>query len=73
MKAVFGIGLVLLVLGLLSLVVPIPRSDHDGVKLGGVSINVSSHHDEKLSPVVSGVLILAGVGMVVAGRVAVKT
>ena len=68
MKAIFGIGLVLLVLGVLSLVVPIPRSEHDGVNVGGMSLNVTTHHDEKASPIVSGVLILGGIAMLVAGK-----
>ena len=36
MKPLFWIGLVLLILGLGSLIVPIPRHERDGVKIGGV-------------------------------------
>ncbi len=69
MKLLFGIGLVVLVLGALSLFVPIPRSEHSGVKAGGVSLGIETHHDERLSPVVSGLIILAGAGLMVAGGV----
>jgi hypothetical protein len=68
MKALFGIGLLLLVAGVLSLFVPLPQREHDGVKVGDVSVGITTHHDEKVSPGVSAVMILGGVGMLVAGR-----
>jgi hypothetical protein len=36
MKVLFWIGLVVLILGLVSLVVPIPRSEREGFTVGGV-------------------------------------
>jgi hypothetical protein len=68
MKALFTIGLVMLILGVLSLVVPIPHSEREGFKAGGVSIGVETHHDERVSPIVSGVLILGGAGLLIAGK-----
>jgi hypothetical protein len=68
MKALFGIGLALLVLGVVSLLVPIPRHEREGVSLGGVSIGVETRHNEKASPVVSAALLLGGVGLLVAGK-----
>jgi len=68
MKALFWIGLVVLVLGIVSLVVPIPRTEHEGFKAGGVSIGVETHHSENVSPIVSGVMILGGAGMMIAQR-----
>jgi hypothetical protein len=44
MKALFWIGLVLLILGVVSLLVPIPRNQRDGVNVGGVSIGIESRH-----------------------------
>lgn len=67
MKAVFWIGLVLLILGLASLVVPIPRQERHGVEVGDVAVGVQTESREKVSPVVSGVLIVAGAGMMIAG------
>ena len=67
MKILVWFGLVLLVLGVASLLVPIPRSEKDGVNIGGVSIGIETKHDEKVSPIVSAVMILGGVGLMIAG------
>ena len=68
MKALFGVGLVVLALGVLSLFVPIPHSERKGVEAGDISIGVTTHKKETVSPFVSGVMILAGAGMMIAGR-----
>lgn len=68
MKALFWIGLALLILGVVSLLVPIPRNERDGVNVGGVSIGIETRHDEKVSPIVSAVMILGGVGLMIAGK-----
>ena len=68
MKALFAVGLVLVILGLASLFVPIPQKDRAGVQIGGVSLGVETSHKEKVSPVVSAVLIIAGAGMMIAGQ-----
>ena len=68
MKALFAVGIVLVVLGLASLFVPIPQKDRAGVQIGGVSLGVETSHKEKVSPVVSAVLIIAGAGMMIAGQ-----
>ena len=67
MKALFAVGLVLLVLGIASLFVPIPQKDRTGVEVGGVSLGIETSHREKVSPIVSAVLVLAGAGMMIAG------
>ena len=68
MKPLFWAGLVLLMLGLAGLVIPIPRNQRDGVKVGGLSIGVETRHDEKAPPALSAVMILAGAGLMIAGR-----
>jgi hypothetical protein len=68
MKILFWIGLVVLVLGLVSLVVPIPRSERDGFKAGGISIGVETQHSERLPPILGGAMILAGAGLMIAGK-----
>ena len=68
MKILFWVGIAVLVLGLLSLVVPIPRSEHSGIQAGGISMGVETHYDEKVSPIVSAVMILGGAGMMIAGK-----
>ncbi len=68
MKILFWIGIVVLVLGGLSLVIPIPRSEHAGIQAGGISMGMETHYDEKVSPIVSAVMILGGVGLMIAGK-----
>jgi hypothetical protein len=68
MKALFFIGLVVLILGIASLVVPIPRSEKEGVTVGGVSLGVETRHQEKVSPALSAVMILGGLGAMAAGK-----
>jgi hypothetical protein len=68
MKALFAVGLLVLILGVASLFVPIPQKDRAGVEIGGVSLGVETSHKEKVSPIVSAVLILAGAGMMIAGQ-----
>ncbi len=67
MKALFWFGLLVLVLGIASLFVAIPRSETEGVKAGNVNIGVQVRHNERVSPIVSAVLILSGAGMMIAG------
>jgi hypothetical protein len=68
MKALFFIGLVVLILGLVSLVVPIPRSEREGLTVGGVSLGVETRHEEKVAPALSAVMILGGLGAMAAGK-----
>jgi hypothetical protein len=68
MKALFFFGLVVLILGVVSLFVPIPQTQHEGIKAGNVSLGVETHNSEKVSPIVSAVLILGGAGMMIAGK-----
>jgi hypothetical protein len=68
MKALFVVGLVVLILGVASLFVPIPKNERSGVEVAGVEIGVETSHRETVSPIVSGVLVLAGAGMMIAGK-----
>ena len=68
MKPLFGIGLLVLILGIGSLVVPIPHSERDGLTVGGVSVGVETRHEEKLSPALSAVLILGGLGVMAVSK-----
>lgn len=72
MKALFWLGLILLVLGIVSLFVPIPRSEKEGIKIGGSSIGIETRHQEKVPPAISAVLIAAGAAMLIAGRKALS-
>jgi hypothetical protein len=67
-RPLFWAGLALLIVGLASLVIAIPHKERDGVNLGGISIGVETRHDEKAPPIVSAVMILGGVGLMIAGK-----
>jgi hypothetical protein len=68
MKPLFAVGLVILILGIASLFVPIPKKERAGLEVGGVSLGVETTHKETVSPIVSGVLILAGAAMMIVGK-----
>ena len=71
MSALFWIGLAVLILGLASLVVPISRVHESGIQAGGISIGIETQGEEKVSPILSGLMILGGAGMMIAPRVKV--
>jgi hypothetical protein len=68
MKGLIYVGLVVLILGIASLVVPIPHTDRAGIEIGNVNLGVQTHHDDKVSPGLSAALILGGVGLMIAGN-----
>jgi len=67
MKALFWMGLVVFLLGIASLFVAIPHKENKGIKVGDASIGVQVRHHDRVSPLVSGILIAAGAGMMIAG------
>ena len=67
MKTLFYAGLFLVVLGIASLVVPIPRSETAGIKIGDTNIGVRTSHSECVSPIISAVLIAGGIALTIAG------
>ena len=58
----------MLVLGVLSLVVPIPHKEREGLSAGGISVGVETQHSQTVSPIISVVMILGGAGMMIAGK-----
>jgi hypothetical protein len=67
MKPLLIIGLVVLVLGILSFVVPVPVNKTHEIKAGDASVGITTHHNEKLSPVVGGILCAVGAVLLIAG------
>jgi hypothetical protein len=68
MKALFWIGMVVLIVGIASLFVPIPHNQREGFKAGDVSVGIETRHEDKVSPYMSAAIILGGAGMMVVGR-----
>jgi hypothetical protein len=67
MKIMLFAGLLLIVLGILSLFVPIPHSETEGIKVGNTSLGVQTSHSERVSPIISVVLIAGGIALSIAG------
>jgi hypothetical protein len=66
-KALLWIGVVLLVLGIASLLIPIPHTETQGIKAGDLNIGVQTKHSERVAPAVSVVLIAGGIALMIAG------
>lgn len=67
MKMLLYAGLLLVVLGIASLVVPIPHSETDGIKVGNTNLGIQTNHSERVSPTISIVLIAGGIALSIAG------
>jgi hypothetical protein len=68
MRGLFWLGLIVVIIGVALLFVPIPRSEKHGVKAGDISFGVETRSQEKLPPAVNAVIVLAGVGIMIAAR-----
>ena len=67
MKMLLWAGLLMIVLGIASLVVPLPQTDTHGVKAGDINIGIQTSHSERVSPVISILLIAGGIALSIAG------
>jgi hypothetical protein len=70
MKALFGVGLVVLILGILSFFVPFPKTEDHGIKVGDSRIGVQTQHNEHLPLAASVVLVVVGAGLMIGGKAA---
>ena len=61
MKSLYIVGVVLLLLGVLSFVVPIPHREDHSVKIGDAKIGIQTESSEKVPTAVSVVLLGTGV------------
>ena len=68
MKTLMMVGLIVLLLGILSFFVPVPHSEHHGVRMGDAHVGITTHHENMVPPAVSVVLIVVGAGLMIAGR-----
>ena len=67
MKMLLFAGLLMVVLGIASLVVPIPHTDTEGIKVGNTNLGIQTSHSERVSPIISVVLIAGGIALSIAG------
>ena len=67
MKILLFAGLLLIALGIASLIVPIPRTETEGIKVGDAKLGVEARHSEHVSPTISIVLIAGGIALSIAG------
>ena len=68
MKALALAGVAVLILGIISFFLPMPHSEHHGMSVGDAHIGVTTEHDEKVPAALSVVLVVAGAGLILAGR-----
>jgi hypothetical protein len=67
MRILLYAGLLLIALGIASLVVPIPHTETQGIKIGDANLGVQTSRSERVSPVISVVLIAGGIALSIAG------
>ena len=68
MKGLLMAGVVVLILGIVSFFVQFPHSEHHGIRAGDAHIGVTTEHDQRVPPALSVVLVVAGAGLMIAGR-----
>lgn len=67
MRTLSIIGIIVLILGIAAFVVPLPHSEHHGVKVGDSQVGITTQHDEKIPPVAAGLVCMVGVVLLIAG------
>jgi uncharacterized membrane protein len=67
MKGLPVMGVLLLILGALSFVVPVPQRENHGVSIGGAKLSVQTEDSKKLPPAVGIVLMGGGILCLVLG------
>ena len=67
MKALRMVGVLLLVLGFFSLIVPLPRRERHGIKVGDAKFSIQTESTEKLPSGVGIVLVGGGVVALILG------
>ena len=67
MRALFIVGIIVLILGIASFFVAVPVKQKHGIKAGDLSVGVETTDYQKAPPAVSTVLVAAGVVLMIAG------
>lgn len=68
MRALLAVGIILVLLGVASIFVPIPRRERAGFDAGPVSLGIETTRREIVHPAISAVLIGGGIVLIVFGR-----
>jgi hypothetical protein len=72
MKVLFGVGLIVLLLGILSFFPPFPHNENHGVNVGGANLSIKTHDSQPIAPGASAALVAVGAVLLVAGARASK-
>jgi hypothetical protein len=67
MRPLTWVGAIIMVLGILAFVVPVRTSKTHELRAEGASVDITTHHTEKLSPVVGGLICVAGAALMIVG------
>ena len=67
MKTLPLIGALLLIVGILAFIVPLPHQEKHGVKIGDAKFSVQTESSERLPPAVGIILVAGGVVALIAG------
>ncbi|HEV2398857.1 MAG TPA: hypothetical protein VGS27_18065 [Candidatus Sulfotelmatobacter sp.] len=67
MKALPVVGVLLLILGVVSFVVPLPHQEKHGMKIGDAKFSIQTESSEKLPPAVGMILVGGGVVALILG------
>ncbi len=67
MKALLVIGGIILIFGIASLFVGIPRTETNGIKIGGASVGIQTRHTDRIPTAGSIALIVGGVVLIAVG------
>jgi hypothetical protein len=66
-KALSILGVLFVILGILSFIVPVPHREKHGVKIGDAKFSVQTESSERLPPAVGTVLVAGGVVALIIG------
>ena len=67
MRALLVLGVLVLIVGICSFFVGIPRTETNGIKVGGASIGVQTRHTERMPQAASIALVVGGIVLMAIG------
>ena len=67
MRALLIIGVIVLIVGVCSFFVGIPRTETNGIKIGGASVGVQTRHTERMPQAASIALVVGGIVLLAIG------